>query len=123
MAVTRRWDVGGAAYFLGKAFRSFKLRCGLVGAKDGKARAAQAIAKTADQRCFWPDHDKPDSIIPAKGHNRRMVVNIKINKLRFLRYSGVAGCGKKRITNFRLRQLPCKGMFAPARTDEQDIHE
>ena len=84
---------------------------------------AQIVGEPVDQRRLGPDHDQADRVAAAEIDHGAMVGGVERDQLGMLGDAGIAGRRVELAQQRRLRELPGERMFAPARTDEQDIHE
>ncbi len=82
----------------------------------------QIVDQAGDQRRLRPDHDKADSVRLAKIDHCFVVAGVERGKLRLLRDARIARRAPQRIAMVRLADLPGKGVFAPARTDDENVH-
>jgi hypothetical protein len=116
-------DTGALAQVLGEALAAFELRRRLAWAEHREARAAQAVGQPIDQRRFGPDHDEADAAPPRRRSSRGVIGRRRAQPESHARRS--PDCPARRTASCSsggLRQLPCQRMFAPARSQKQDIH-
>ena len=107
---------------LGEALAAFELRGGIVRAEGGESGSPQRIGDAVDQRTFRADHDQTDAPCLAERDDGGVIGDIQRDQFGMLRDPRIARRGEQFLTKPGLRQLPCQRMFAPARSQQQDVH-
>src|SRR5205085_1102544 len=87
-----------------------------------KARGLEIIDDAGDQRIVRTDHDKIDSLLPAKRHDRGVVGEVDRYAFGLLGDAGVARRAPEPGGERRARDLPGQRMLAPAGAEEEDVH-
>ena len=116
-------NVEFSAEILGETLRPFQLR-GIGGRPEsGNASCLQRIDKAVHQRLFRPDNDEADLLVATEGNGRVIVIDIKADEGGEVANPGIARRAKERVAMQRPGQLPGQRMLAPARSDEEYVHE
>ena len=107
---------------LGKGFRAFKLCRGGIRAEDCDPRFPQRIADTGNQGSFGADDYEVCRKLVGKCDNRPRVGQFYAADLTFLCHTRIAGRCEERVNSGIGGQTGDKGVFAGARTQNQDLH-
>ncbi len=119
--ISRRGNRHARAQILHKAFRAFKLRRVLVGAKAGEARRAQAVGKPQRQGKLGADHDKINGQAAAGFDDFVQMIDRDRQTSGRGRNAGVAGRAIKFAAKGGFGKAPAQGMFARAGSDDEDV--
>lgn len=113
---------GGLHDLLGKGLRTFELRGGSIGAKDSDPSLPQSIANAGNQGRFRADDHEVNSEFLCESHDRLGIGHRHTADFAFLCHPRVAGCRVERVHSRIGGQTSDKGVFAGARTQNQDLH-
>ena len=119
-------DTRALAQVLGEAFAAFELRGRFRGTEHRHSAPSQRVRQPVDQWRLRPHDDEIDAPRLAEIAHRRVIGEVDLDRLGMLRDPRIARRGVKRTAvrgdEAGLRQLPCQRMFAPARSQQQDVH-
>ena len=121
-AIGGRGNVVGFHERLGIGLGAFQLSAVGVGPEYRDAVGAQQIGHAIDQRCLGADDHQPDVALVHEAQQRLAVGDIQVDVLGDFRRAAVARRHVQHVGVRRLLQRPRDGMFAPTRTDQQNVH-
>ena len=122
--IERGGDVVAGQEILGVGLAAFQLRSGGGRPEDAQAGGAEAVYHASHQRYFRADHGQCHAFSLGQ---RQQTVDIgdfhrDVAALVFAGGAGVAGCHDHFGDTGGLGQLPCQGVLAAARADDEDLH-
>ncbi len=111
-----------AADVLGETLGAFQPRRRLARPECLDPGGFQLVDHAGAERAFRADHDKVHLVGAAEGDQRRVIADVQIDDLGFLRDAGIAGRAIEPLHQRARRHLPGQRMFAPAGAEKEDVH-
>ena len=122
-AVMRGRDLVPLQEGLGEGLGRLQLRRLGAGAETGNAGRVQQVRETGRKSDFGPDDHQTDLQLPRQPGQAFGVVGADVrHAFSDLADAGISGRAEQAVNQRRLPHFPGKGVLAPSRSDQQDIH-
>jgi hypothetical protein len=122
LAISRRRHAILGHARLREGLRRFQLCRLFRGPEHIKAARPQDVRQAKGQGRFWADHDQVRLDLEGELDQPIDIVGGHIETRADRVHAGIAGRGMHHVHKRRLGHLPGQGVFAAARSDEENVH-